>query len=169
MTRSLHDKIGFLQLGCRRYGYTRDDVPALIDAALRAMEACAVRESGPFTSPEEARTYARLRLADQPSEVFACFFLDSKHRLIEFRELFRGTIDGASVHPREVARVALELNAGAVILCHNHPSGDPEPSAADVAITHRLRRALELIDVRVLDHVVVGAEGAVSLAERGVI
>ena len=104
-----------------------------------------------------------------PHEVFACLFLDNRHRLMAFEELFRGTIDGASVHPREVVRRALAHNAAALILAHNHPSGIAEPSAADTRITERLRQALSLIDVRVLDHLIVGDAEVTSLAERGLI
>ncbi|EHQ51234.1 hypothetical protein ECTPHS_00999 [Ectothiorhodospira sp. PHS-1] len=121
-----------------------------------------------ITSPEHTRRYLSARLRDYPYEVFACLFLDNRHRVIAFEELFRGTIDGASVHPREVVRRALIHNAAAVILSHNHPSGIAEPSRADEAITRRLKEALGLIDVRVLDHIIVGDE-LVSLAERGVI
>ncbi|MCG5513073.1 RadC family protein [Ectothiorhodospira shaposhnikovii] len=121
-----------------------------------------------ITSPEHTRRYLSARLRDYPFEVFACLFLDNRHRVIAFEELFRGTIDGASVHPREVVRRALIHNAAAVILSHNHPSGIAEPSRADEAITRRLKEALGLIDVRVLDHIIVGDE-LVSLAERGVI
>ncbi|MCG5499299.1 RadC family protein [Ectothiorhodospira lacustris] len=121
-----------------------------------------------ITSPEHTRRYLSARLRDYPFEVFACLFLDNRHRVIAFEELFRGTIDGASVHPREVVRRALAHNAAAVILSHNHPSGIAEPSRADEAITRRLQEALGLIDVRVLDHIIVGDE-LVSLAERGVI
>ncbi|SEQ15483.1 DNA repair protein RadC [Ectothiorhodospira magna] len=121
-----------------------------------------------ITSPEHTRRYLSARLRDHPFEVFACLFLDNRHRVIAFEELFRGTIDGASVHPREVVRRALIHNAAAVILSHNHPSGIAEPSRADEAITRRLKEALGLIDVRVLDHIIVGDE-LVSLAERGVI
>jgi DNA repair protein RadC len=109
-----------------------------------------------------------LQLRDRPYEVFACLFLDTRHRVIAFEELFRGTIDGASVHPRELVRRALEHNAAAVILAHNHPSGVAEPSAADRQITTRLKDALALVDVRVLDHCVVGDE-IVSFAERGLL
>jgi len=108
------------------------------------------------------------RLRDYPYEVFACLFLDNRNRLIAFEELFRGTIDGASVHAREVVRKALHHNAAAVILSHNHPSGVAEPSDADQQITVRLKEALSLVDVRVLDHIVVGDE-TVSMAERGMI
>jgi len=101
--------------------------------------------------------------------VFACLFLDNRHRVIDFEELFRGTIDGASVHPREVVRRALHHNAAAIILAHNHPSGVAEPSRADVQLTRRLVDSLTLVDVRVLDHVVIGDGGGVSFAERGLI
>jgi DNA repair protein RadC len=99
--------------------------------------------------------------------VFACLFLDNRHRVLGFEELFRGSIDGASVHPREVVRRCLAHNAAAVILAHNHPSGVAEPSAADRAITQRLRESLELIDVRLLDHFVIGSGTPTSLAQRG--
>ena len=95
--------------------------------------------------------------------------MTTRHRLIEFRELFRGTVDGAAVHPREVVREALALNAAALIVAHNHPSGVAEPSAADVGITRRLREALALVEVRLLDHLVVGDGTVVSLAERGLL
>lgn len=106
-------------------------------------------------------------LAGYEHEVFALLLLDSKHRVIAFRELFRGTIDGASVYPREVVKLALEWNAAAVILVHNHPSGDPEPSQADRSLTIKLKEALNLVGTRTLDHIVVGSEGCVSLAELG--
>ncbi|ANB01746.1 DNA repair protein RadC [Ectothiorhodospira sp. BSL-9] len=121
-----------------------------------------------ITSPEHTRRYLAARLRDYPFEVFACVFLDNRHRVLAFEELFRGTIDGASVHPREVVRRALHHNAAALILAHNHPSGIAEPSRADQSITERLRDALGLVDVRVLDHIIVGDE-LVSFAERGLI
>ena len=117
--------------------------------------------------PAETRTYLNARLCDYAHEVFACLFLDSRHRLIVYEELFRGTIDGATVHPREVVRRALQLNAAAVILAHNHPSGVAEPSEADRRITRRLKEALGLVDIRVLDHLVIGDQASVSFAERG--
>jgi DNA repair protein RadC len=116
--------------------------------------------------PQAVQRFLSARLRDHAHEVFACLFLDTRHRVIAFEELFRGTIDGASVHPREVVRRALHHNAAALILAHNHPSGVAEPSEADRRITRRLKDALALVDVRVLDHVVVG-DGAVSFAERG--
>ncbi len=120
-----------------------------------------------LTSASDTRRYLSTRLRDYPYEVFSCLFLDTRHRVIEFEELFRGTIDGASVHPREVLRRALAHNAAAVILAHNHPSGIAEPSRADRHITERLTDALALVDVRVLDHLVVGDGEVVSFAERG--
>jgi len=121
-----------------------------------------------MTSPTATREFLTTRLRDYPYEVFAILFLDNRHRVITFEELFRGTIDGASVHPREVVRRVLQHNAAAVILAHNHPSGVAEPSRADEAITRRLQDALGLIDVRVLDHMIV-ADEIVSFAERGLL
>lgn len=121
----------------------------------------------PLTDPEATRRFLVARLRDLPHEVFACLFLDNRHRMIAFEELFRGTLDGASVHPREVVKATLRHNAAALILAHNHPSGVAEPSDADRLITRRLRDALGLVDVRVLDHFVVGDGYAVSFAERG--
>lgn len=118
-------------------------------------------------SPGAVSDYLRLKLASYKYEVFAVIFLDNCHRAIEFEEMFRGTIDGASVHPREVVRSAIKHNAAAVILAHNHPSGLAEPSSADIQITQRLKDALALIDVRVLDHIIVGSHSTTSLAERG--
>ncbi len=120
-----------------------------------------------FDSPATVKTYLRTKLAGFEYEVFAVLFLDARHRLIDYMELFRGTIDSAQVHPREVVKEALRRNAAAVILSHNHPSGDPTPSAADRALTARLKQALDLVDVRLLDHVVVASDGTASLAERG--
>lgn len=118
-------------------------------------------------SPDHTRHYLQSRLRDYPHEVFACLFLDNRHRVIQFEELFRGTINGATVHPREVVKSALGYNAAAVILAHNHPSGIAEPSDSDRRITQQLSKALELVDIRVLDHLVVGDGETVSFAERG--
>jgi len=122
-----------------------------------------------LTSPASSREYLQARLCHYPYEVFACLFLDNRHRLIACEELFRGTVNGASVHPREVVRRALDHNAAAVILAHNHPSGVAEPSQADIQLTSRLRDALGLVDVRVLDHLVVAPGDWASLAERGLL
>ncbi len=118
-------------------------------------------------NPEDTHRYLRARLREYPYEVFACLFLDTRHRVIVYEELFRGTVDGASVHPREVVRRALQHNAAALILAHNHPSGVAEPSQADRRITRRLSEALTLVDIRVLDHVVIGDQESVSFAQRG--
>jgi DNA repair protein RadC len=120
-------------------------------------------------NPDITRRFLTSRLRHLPHEVFACLYLDNRHRVIAFEELFRGTIDGASVHPREVVRRVLHFNAAAVILAHNHPSGIPEPSRADIQLTRRLLDALALVDVRVLDHVIIGEGRGVSFAERGLI
>ena len=122
-----------------------------------------------LNSPQAARAYLKARLRDLPYEVFGCLFLDTKHRPITFEELFRGTIDGASVYPREVVRTVLAKNAAAVIVVHNHPSGVAEPSSADHSLTRRLKSALALVDVRLLDHIVVGDGELVSFSERGLL
>ncbi|MCB1871161.1 MAG: DNA repair protein RadC, partial [Gammaproteobacteria bacterium] len=122
-----------------------------------------------LTSPEETRNYLRLRLAEYKNEVFGCVYLDNRHRIIDVAELFHGTIDGASVHPRVVVQQSLQLNAAAILFFHNHPSGVAEPSHADESITRRLKEALALVDVRVLDHFVVTAGESVSFAERGLL
>ena len=115
---------------------------------------------------DDVKNYLKSRLQQYPFEVFSCLFMDNKHRVIAFEELFRGTIDSASVHPREVVRRALHHNAAAIVLAHNHPSGVAEPSQSDKMITNKLMQALELIDVRVLDHFIIG-DDVVSFAERG--
>ena len=120
-----------------------------------------------LTEPKQVFTHLQTLLAGYEHEVFALLLLDSKHRVIAFRELFRGTLDSASVYPREVVKLALQCNAAAAILVHNHPSGDPEPSHADRALTDKLKAALDLVGVRTLDHIVVGSEDCVSLAELG--
>jgi DNA repair protein RadC len=122
-----------------------------------------------LNSPEQTRNYLQSRLRSYPYEVFACLFLDNRHRVIEYEELFRGTIDGTSVHPREVVRRALHHNAAAAILAHNHPSGVTEPSSADTRITQRLKEALALVDVRLLDHFIIGDGVPTSLAELGML
>ena len=120
-----------------------------------------------LADPGQAGRYFARKLRALPHEVFACLFLDSRHRVLDYEELFRGTLDGAEVHPREVARRCLALNAAAVIFGHNHPSGNGEASAADRAVTSRLKQALALIDVRMLDHFVIGDGPPLSMAARG--
>jgi DNA repair protein RadC len=123
--------------------------------------------SEPLTDPSQARDYLHSRLRDYPHEVFACLFLDTRHRVLRFEELFRGTLNGASVHPREVVKRALSLNAAALIFAHNHPSGVAEPSAADRQLTRQLQQALQLVEIKVLDHFVIGDGEWASFAERG--
>ena len=122
-----------------------------------------------LSNPEATRNYLRLRLADYRNEVFGSLLLDNRHRIIAMRDLFQGTIDGASIHPRVVVQQAMQENAAAVVFFHNHPSGVAEPSHADEAITRRLKDALALVDVRVLDHFVVSAGESVSFAQRGLL
>ena len=143
---------------------------------LKALQEIARRYSGGkfergvvIHSPADSKRYLSARLTDRSYEVFCCLYLDNRHRVLAFEELFRGTIDGTSVYPREVVKQSLRHNAAAVIVAHNHPSGVAEPSQADEHITRRLRDALALVDIRLLDHFVVGDTETVSLAARGVI
>lgn len=141
---------------------------AALELARRHLEQDLTRGRS-LTSPSQTMAFLRARLRDLEHEVFMCLFLDNRNRVLRSEELFRGTIDGASVHPREVVKRALALNAAAVILAHNHPSGVAEPSRADELITRRLTDALALVDIRVLDHIVVGDGSPVSFAERGLL
>lgn len=135
----------------------------ILETRLRAKR----EHSDSLEAPAAASAYLRLKLAAQEREVFACLFLDTRHRVIEYRELFYGTIGSATVHPREVVKAALTLNAAAVILAHNHPSGVAEPSHADATLTRKLMEACATVDIRVLDHLVIGEGEAVSMAQRG--
>ena len=141
----------------------------IVREALRILDRRYFTAGEALVSPRDAAAYLKAKLAAYPWEVFGVLFLDNRHRVLAFEEMFRGTLDGASVHPREVVRAALKHNAAAVILAHNHPSGVAEPSAADRNITRQLRDALQLIGVRVLDHLVVGAGEPTSMAARGLI
>lgn len=141
---------------------------AILEMSRRYLEAILQRD-GVLQSVTDTRLYLVAKLRHEPHEVFACLFLDNRHRIISFEELFHGTIDGASVHPRQVVKRALFHNAAAVILAHNHPSGIAEPSRADEQITLRLKESLALIDVRVLDHFIIGDGETVSFAERGLL
>lgn len=120
-------------------------------------------------SPADTEQFLQARLRDLPHELFCCVYLDNRHRVLRFAEMFRGTIDGTSVYPREVVKEALAINAAAVILAHNHPSGVAEPSQADERITKRLKSALELVDIRLLDHLIIGDGSSTSLATRGLL
>jgi len=129
-----------------------------------------VAQSGPVSGkPRATCDFLSAKLRDLEHEVFCCLYLDKRHRLIEYEELFRGTIDGASVHPREIVKLALQRNSAAVIVAHNHPSGVAEPSQADELVTQRLKEALGLVDIRLLDHIIVGDGASVSFAERGLL
>lgn len=146
------------------YFHNQDEV---IAAAIRFMEERGQYRSQAFKSPQDSKTYLQLRIGDREHEVFCVLFLNSKHQLISADEMFRGTIDGAFVYPREIVKRALSLNAAAAILGHNHPSGDVQPSEADKNITNRIKEVLAMVDVRVLDHMVVAADNAYSFAEHG--
>jgi DNA repair protein RadC len=128
-----------------------------------------VRRGTQLSSPKVTREFLSLKLGTLEREVFVVIFLDKRHRLISYQEMFQGTIDGASVHPREVVKEALKQNAAAVILAHPHPSGVAEPSQADEFITRRLKEALDLVDIRVLDHIIIAGGDAISLAEQGLL
>jgi DNA repair protein RadC len=143
-------------------------IAAALELARRALYE-ELRDRDSLTSSLDSGRYLSARLRHLPYEVFGCLYLDNRHRVLGFEELFRGTVDGASVHPREVVRACLQHNASAVIFAHNHPSGVAEPSAADRAITRDLSEALKLVGVRVLDHLVVGAGEPVSMADRGML
>lgn len=145
------------------------DEQKVLDHAAQILAREAKERPYSMTSPQLVRDFLRFRLEHVEHEIFCALFLDSQHRLIEFAELFRGTLDSASVYPREVAKEALRHNAAAVIFAHPHPSGIAEPSMADRKITKRLQEALGLFEIRVLDHIVVGSPGMVSFAEEGLI
>jgi DNA repair protein RadC len=144
----------------------RAELLAVMEMARRAL-AQQLQAQPVFDSPARVKDYLALQLGGLPQEVFAVLFLDAQHRLLRLEPMFHGTLTQTSVYPREVVRRALALNAGAVVLAHNHPSGVAEPSRADEYLTQTLKSALQLVDVRVLDHIVVGQGQVVSLAERG--
>ena len=146
-----------------------DSKDEVIAAAIRFVEEKAVYTSDTLQSARETKDLLRLRIGDKEREIFCVLYLNSQHHLIEVEELFQGTIDGAAVYPREVAKGCLRTNSAAVILGHNHPSGTTEPSSADKRITERITSALGLLDIRVLDHVIVSSSGAFSFAESGLL
>ena len=145
---------------------SEDDI---INQAINILESRLVYAEDAFTSPTDTKQYLTLKFNGLEHEVFRVLLLNNQHRLIESIELFRGTIDGASVHPREVVKAALKFNAAAIIFAHNHPSGSTSPSQADQRITDRLTSALKLIDVRVLDHIIVAGIDTYSFAEHGIL
>lgn len=140
----------------------------IVEKALKLL-ACDIRETDTLASPTAVRDYFRLRLGDRPHEVFAVAFLDAQHRVVSTEDMFRGTLTQTSVYPREVVIEALNRQAVAVILCHNHPSGSALPSRADEALTQNLKAALALVDVRVLDHLIVTRSKVLSFAEEGLL
>ncbi len=155
---------------CRQKGLGKAkyvQLQAVLEMAGRHLSESVMRQDC-LTSPADTIAYLHSQLRDRQHEIFACVMLDNRNRVIEFREMFRGTIDGASVYPREIVKQALADNAASVILAHNHPSGVAEPSQADIRITERLKKALALVDIRVLDHVIVGDE-TLCFSERGLI
>ena len=147
----------------------RARIHALLDVHARWMEARLLRDGGPLTSPAHTRRYIEARLRGYRNEVFAMLYLDCRNRVIAFEETFSGTVDGTTVHPRVVVRRALMHNAAACIAAHSHPSGVAEPSRADRAVTKRLLDALALVEIRLIDHLVVGDGELVSFAERGLL
>lgn len=146
----------------------RAELVAVLELSRRALTQRLI-EKPLFASPQAVRDYLQLQLGSRPHEIFAVMFLDSQHRLIVLEEMFRGTLAQTSVYPREVVQRALALNASSVVLAHNHPSGTAKPSRADESLTQTLKAALALVDVRVLDHFVVTASEAVSMAELGMV
>lgn len=178
MARALLKEFGCLRdlLGARLARWRRKGIGKARYATVQAAVELAkrhlheeMRVGSPLTTPQATHRYLQAQLRDRPYEVFCCIYLDNRHRLIAFEELFRGTVDCAQVHPREVLRQALLHNASAVIVAHNHPSGVLEPSPADDFITRRLRDLLTLMDVRIVDHIIVGDSCCYSFAEHGLL
>ncbi len=164
----LHAEIDEI-LSCRGIGQARADVIRTLPGIARRYYAEAMPQGRTIRNPADTTEYLRARMRHLEHELFCCLFLDNRHRVIRFDEMFRGTIDGTSVYPREVVKEALAANAAAVILAHNHPSGVAEPSQADERITRRLKSALDLVDIRLLDHLIIGGGEATSLAARGLL
>lgn len=162
VSKGLNPDIDMIEL------FTEQERFTLMEAQ-RIIEDRYLRQSDPLRSPDLTRRFLQARLANEQAEIFGCLWLDTRHRVIRVQDMFCGTIDGAAVYPREVVKAALVANATACILFHNHPSGIAEPSQADIVLTKRLKEALGLVDVRVLDHFVVAGTNHVSLAERGML
>ena len=160
---------------CKQFCHTSGLGPAkysLLQASIelsRRFFAERLRQSSVLDSPAAARAYLQAQLRDRQREIFACIYMDNRHRVLDYQEVFQGTINGASVHPREIVKQALEKNAAAILVAHNHPSGVAEPSQADQMLTRRLKAALALVDVRLLDHLVIGDGELVSFSERGLL
>ena len=164
----LHARAGDLQRIKGLGPAKRAEIAAVVEMARRAL-AQPLQQRPVFDAPAKVKEYVALHLRAHTQEVFAVLFLDGQHRLLTLQEMFHGTLAQTSVYPREVVKRALQLNAGAVILAHNHPSGVAEPSRADEQLTHTLKTALQLVDVRVLDHLIVGQGAVLSFAERGLL
>jgi DNA repair protein RadC len=154
---------------CQGVGDARLEAVRVLPELARRYYEESLPSGEPIRSPTDTEAFLKARMQHLGHEVFCCLFLDNRHRVLRFDELFRGTIDGTSVYPREVVKEALAVNAAAVILAHNHPSGVAEPSQADERITKRLKSALELVDIRLLDHLIIGDGRATSLASRGML
>jgi DNA repair protein RadC len=155
--------------GCRGIGAARLAALRALPEMARRYYAQSLPAGEAIRSPADTEAFLKARMRHLGHELFCCLFLDNRHRVLRFDELFRGTIDGTTVYPREVVKEALAVNAAAVILAHNHPSGVAEPSQADERITRRLKAALELVDIRLLDHLIIGDGRATSLASRGLV
>ena len=156
-------------LACRGIGHARLRMIRALPELARRYFAESLPAGEAIKSPADTTSFLKARMRHLDHELFCCLYLDNRHRVLRFDELFRGTIDGTSVYPREVVKEALAINAAAVIVSHNHPSGVAEPSQADERITQRLKSALNLVDIRLLDHLIIGDGEAVSLAQRGLI
>lgn len=152
--------------GLDQKSFTQEEQEEIIRLALNILKR-RYRPGQLLTTPTEVSEFLRLHLQDKTNEIFGCIFLSTRHHIIEVADLFQGTVDGASVHPRVILQKALEINAAALVLFHNHPSGVAEPSADDRRITEKVRDAAAYLDIRVLDHLIVGATEVVSMAERG--
>lgn len=150
-------------------GTARADILGALPELARRYFAEALKVGETIKSPADTEAFLLSKMRHLDHELFCCLYLDNRHRVLQFNEMFRGTIDGTSVYPREVVKEALGINAAAVILAHNHPSGVAEPSQADERITRRLKSALELVDIRLLDHLIVGSGKTTSLAARGLV
>jgi DNA repair protein RadC len=147
---------------------TRSEEDRVIQNALQILQN-RFENAKALTSPQDTKNYLSLKLTERQREQFYVLFLNTRHQVLKLKKMFEGTLDGATVYPREVVKEALRLNAGAVILCHNHPSGVAEPSLADQAITRRIKEALNLVDIRTLDHFVIAGGECISMAERGLL
>lgn len=156
-------------LACRGVGPARLAILTSLPELARRYYEQSLPTGTVIRSPADTEAFLKARMRHLDHELFCCLYLDNRHRVLRFDELFRGTIDGTSVYPREVVKEALAVNAAALILAHNHPSGVAEPSQADERITRRLKSALELVDIRLLDHLIIGDGAATSLASRGLV